>query len=224
MKRLLLTTTAVAAAMSAGAASAADLPAKAPAAAPIYVAPSWEGAWIGGFIGGGRMNSVAHTTSTPDGSAQGVCGLYSSSCAGSDSRFIGGVEAGYDWQRGTFVYGVAADWTWTGFDSKQQKFANTSAFINQQKVDWLASFRGRMGLAVQDTLVYLTGGVALGHIKAQNFFSDQSVFLPYGAVNKTKVGWVVGGGLEHRFNRNWSLKAEALYYDLGHTDSTVTNQ
>src|SRR5262245_26831408 len=158
MKRILLTTTAVAAALSAGAASAADLPRKAPPPAPVYVAPDWTGGWVGGFVGGGRMNSITNIISSTDASMQGTCGNYASSCSGSDTRFVGGVEAGYDWQRGTFVYGVAADWTWTGFKAQQSKFANTSAFVNQQKVDWLASFRGRMGLAVQDTMVYLTAG------------------------------------------------------------------
>ena len=222
MKRLLLTTTAVAAALSAGAASAADLPSKAPAAAPIYVAPSWEGAWIGGHVGGARMNTSANTTGTNNPIP---CGTYSSACAGSDTSFVGGVEAGYDWQRGTAVYGVAADWTWTGLKTQQGRFNNTSAWVNQQKIDWLASFRGRMGLAVQDTLVYITGGLAIGHVKATNTFSDQfgSDFRDYGTITKTKVGWVIGGGVEHRWNRNWSVKAEALYYDLGRTEATATN-
>ncbi|MCC7346545.1 MAG: porin family protein, partial [Variibacter sp.] len=29
------------------------------------------------------------------------------------------------------------------------------------------------------------------------------------------VGWTAGGGVEYMFAPNWSLKAEALYYDLG---------
>jgi outer membrane immunogenic protein len=28
-------------------------------------------------------------------------------------------------------------------------------------------------------------------------------------------GWTAGGGLEWMFMQNWSLKAEALYWDLG---------
>ena len=97
---------------------------------------------------------------------------------------------------------------------------NTSAWVNQHKIDWLASFRGRMGLAVQDTLVYVTGGVAVGHDQDYKPLS-QIKPLPISATTarsaRTKVGWVAGGGVEHRWNRNWSFKAEALYYDLGNT-------
>ena len=32
---------------------------------------------------------------------------------------------------------------------------------------------------------------------------------------QTRVGWVVGGGLEKKFSREWSAKFEYLYMDLG---------
>jgi len=43
-------------------------------------------------------------------------------------------------------------------------------------------------------------------------------FLPVpGAVSSSdmRVGWTAGGGVEWMFAPNWSVKAEALYYDLG---------
>jgi opacity protein-like surface antigen len=30
-----------------------------------------------------------------------------------------------------------------------------------------------------------------------------------------QAGWVVGGGFEHLFTSNWTVRAEALYVDLG---------
>ena len=33
--------------------------------------------------------------------------------------------------------------------------------------------------------------------------------------SNSRVGYTLGGGLEWMFLPNWSLKAEALYYDLG---------
>lgn len=30
------------------------------------------------------------------------------------------------------------------------------------------------------------------------------------------AGWTLGAGLEYALARNWSLKGEYLYYDLGH--------
>ena len=32
---------------------------------------------------------------------------------------------------------------------------------------------------------------------------------------QTLVGWNVGGGLEWMFMPNWSLKAEAIYWNMG---------
>jgi outer membrane immunogenic protein len=216
MKRLLLTTTALVA-LSGGIATAADLPSKAvaPMAPPIPYA-TWTGPYIAGIVGAGRMNETANNA-TAHGSPGSLspCGLYNAACAASATGFVGGVEVGYDWQDRYFVYGVAADWTWTGLKNTQTHASGSSLFTHQAKIDWLASFRGRMGLAVDNTLVYVTGGVALGHLKSNAARVDAGGFQSYGALDKTKVGWVAGGGVEHKLNRNWSIKGEALYYDLG---------
>jgi outer membrane immunogenic protein len=226
MKNLLLTTTAIAA-LSGGAVSAADLPLKAARpAADMYVAPSWTGFYVGAHVGVGRLNAFANAESFGDAGFDSLpcSGNYNSSCASSKTGAVGGVEVGYDWQKGTFVYGVAADWTWTDLKTKTQRSSGGSAYTFNTKIDWLASFRGRMGLAVQDTMVYVTGGLALGGIKSHTFMAGPSDFFTYGKLSSARVGWVIGGGVEHRFARNWSFKAEALYYDLGKATSNITNQ
>jgi outer membrane immunogenic protein len=38
-----------------------------------------------------------------------------------------------------------------------------------------------------------------------------------GSKNATRVGWTAGAGVEYALDRNWSVKAEYLYYDLGRT-------
>jgi outer membrane immunogenic protein len=222
MRKLLLATTALVA-LSGGAATAADMPSKAVAPlAPAIPFVNWTGPYIAGIIGVGRMNETATLSGDPT-VPLGPCGLYNSSCAASATGVVGGVEVGYDWQDRYFVYGVAADWTWTGLKHTQQRVSGVSIFSHQAKIDWLASFRGRMGLAVDSTLVYVTGGLALGKVKSSAFEVDNGGFNSYGALNKTAVGWVAGGGVEHKFNRNWSFKGEALYYDLGRSDATGTD-
>jgi outer membrane immunogenic protein len=221
MRKLLLTTTALVA-ISGGTAFAADLPSK--AVAPVVPAipyANWTGPYIAGIVGVGRMNETAThaTANTP----LGPCGLYNSACAASATGFVGGVEVGYDWQDRYFVYGVAADWTWTGLKRTQTHQSGSSLFTHQAKIDWLASFRGRMGLAVDNTLVYVTGGLALGGLKSNASRTDFGGFQDYGALSSTAVGWVAGGGVEHKLNRNWSIKAEALYYDLGRKTATGTD-
>ncbi|MBI3759452.1 MAG: porin family protein [Deltaproteobacteria bacterium] len=215
MKKYLLATTAIVA--MAGAASAADLPLK---AAPAYVpVANWTGPYIGAHVGVGRMNSSCDQNG---GYNYYSCGTYTGGVTTSDTGIVGGINAGYDWQDRNFVYGVIADWTWTNL--KKTRSSSYSTYQLRTQVDWLASFRGRAGLAVDNTLVYLTGGVALGKVKAGGFGGPTTDFsnVCYGCVDKVKVGWVAGAGVEHKFNKTWSVNFEALYYDLGReTASTV---
>jgi len=71
-----------------------------------------------------------------------------------------------------------------------------------------------MGLAVNDTMVYATGGLAIGGVK--------NTFNPFNFISKseskTKVGWTIGGGVEHMWDRHWTIGLEALYVDLGHSN------
>jgi outer membrane immunogenic protein len=77
-------------------------------------------------------------------------------------------------------------------------------------VDYLASIRARAGYAMDDILVYATGGVAFTEAKIdgeQHGFSDDAKF--------NDVGGVAGGGLEWAASDMLSLRAEGLYYFFG---------
>jgi outer membrane immunogenic protein len=211
-----------------GAAYAADMgvPMKAPPPAPIPYT-NWQGFYIGGLVGVGRLNETAEYKSLGAGKVNfnSTCGGYAAtSCATSATGVIGGVEVGYDWQSRYFVYGVVADWTWTGLNHTRTNACGSSVWTHTGRVDWLASFRGRMGLAVDDTLVYFTGGIALGGLKSSGQYSDFDA-PNRAALDTVKAGWVAGLGVEHKFTPNWSGKAEFLYYDLGRAsvNSSITS-
>ena len=215
----LLTTAAVV--VLSGSAFAADMGLAMKAAPPPAPIPfvGWQGFYIGGHVGVARLNSSC-TGTDADYGYYGSCTQYygQASTVNSQTGAAAGVEVGYDWQSRYFVYGVAADWTWTNLKHTSNKNAAATSVTRsafQSEVNWLASFRGRMGLAVDDTLVYVTGGLALGGIKDANIFCDSAGCGNYGAVDKTAVGWVAGVGVEHKFTPNWSIKGEFLYYDLG---------
>jgi outer membrane immunogenic protein len=38
-----------------------------------------------------------------------------------------------------------------------------------------------------------------------------------GTASQTKIGWTAGAGAEYAFARNWSVKLEYLFVDLGST-------
>ena len=62
-------------------------------------------------------------------------------------------------------------------------------------------------LALDRFLPYLTGGLAVGDIKAN---------VPgIGSQTNTQAGWTVGGGVEMALVGNLSAKVEYLHVDLG---------
>ena len=114
------------------------------------------------------------------------------------------------------------DWSWVG--AKTSQSAKLNANINLSTLfdaNWLATLRGRAGLALDATLFYVTGGVALGHVKDQfdSIFSDANLTATGSfAENKTKVGWTAGVGIEHMFSPHWTACAEFRYVDFGKTN------
>ena len=77
----------------------------------------------------------------------------------------------------------------------------------QTKNNWLGTVRGRVGYAWDRVMPYVTGGLAVGDIEANQ--------LGFAGVHDTNVGWTVGGGVEAALAGNWTAKLEYLHVDLG---------
>lgn len=164
--------------------------------------------------------------------------------------FTGGAQLGYNWQAQNWVYGLEADFN--AFSQKQTvgssvdlpaNTAGTNCFSGvlipcvgnistSIKTDWLVTVRPRVGFAWNETLLYATGGLALTRITLSQSYTDNVNFIafpPGGSVSlsssTTKVGWVVGGGIEQKLSYNWSVKAEYLYvrFDGISANGTLTD-
>jgi outer membrane immunogenic protein len=171
----------------AGMAFAADLPAGNYYTAPATLsAYSWAGPYLGANIGY-EWGKVSNNPTKPTGLA-------------------GGIEAGYNWQLGQFVSGMEADIQVSG---AEDTFAPWQ-FSNP----WFGTLRGRAGVAVGNTLLFGTAGVAYGSLTV-----DTPGNL---SETRTSFGWVAGGGLEVGFTPRWSAKAEWLYLDLSDRSYSVT--
>jgi outer membrane immunogenic protein len=203
-KGFLIATSAGFAAAAAPGAQAADMPIK----APRYIEPaaSWEGWYAGVHAGAAWQQTNASTT----------YGETFNNNTFSKTGFIGGGQLGYNWQHGNFVFGLEGDIS--GFSGKNTGQAGCTTYTGQ--VRWLSTMRGRFGLAVGHTMAYMTAGVAFGGVK--NSFNIRSEEGSSYSSSKTRVGWTVGGGVEHMLSRNWTIGLEGLFVDLG--KSSVTSQ
>jgi len=178
-------------------AHAADLPLKA-AAAPVAVpAASWQGWYAGIHLGAASVGG--DNWGYDDVNQYGSRGTV----------FIGGGQLGYNWQNGNFVYGWEGDISGLT-DSHVNSLDSCCSGQYGNNINWLSTIRGRMGLAVGNTMGYVTAGVAVGGVDNTQHFS----FGDY-SNSKTRWGWAVGGGIEHMWNSKWTIGLEALYVDLG---------
>jgi outer membrane immunogenic protein len=208
---LIATSAGFAAAAAMPGAQAADMPIK----APRYVEPAanWAGWYIGAHAGAAWQKTDVNTNS---GFVECCYSFYPNPNASfSKTGFIGGGQLGYNWQHGNFVFGLEGDIS--GLSSRASSSFATYAVENgtySSKMRWLSTVRGRFGLAVGDTMAYMTAGVAFGGVRNTVDYG----FARYSS-SKTKTGWTVGGGVEHMLNRNWTIGLEGLFVDLG--DTTV---
>jgi outer membrane immunogenic protein len=219
MRRYLLATVS-AVALSTGA-MAADIPARVPVKAPppVVVAPSWAGFYIG-VNAGAAWNRADFTTL--GGSTAFAFPRGTTYWSPNEAGFTGGGQVGYNFQSGSFVYGVEADFNYV--DNKASVTQPSANFIvpsitSTTKLEWMGTVRGRVGVAFAPTLFYITGGWAFAHFK--DTVTAPGVDVPAN-VSKTRSGWTVGGGVEHMFARNWTAKIEALYADVGKWDGLLT--
>jgi outer membrane immunogenic protein len=197
----------------AGNAFAADMPVKAPPPAPAAIF-SWTGFYVGGHGGFGWLRHSQAITGT------GLVTCHSPSplgtCKFDDTGAVAGGQIGYNLQAApNFLIGVEADGSWTGF-KKTQTFG---VHVQNDKIDWLASVRGRAGFVAGETLFYATGGVGFANFDAGWRRSNGAARAQF---DKTITGWVAGGGIERMFSRNWSARAEFLHYGFGTKSLTST--
>lgn len=209
MKQILLASTVIFAATSAFAADAIVYNEP----APVVVADTFS--WTGGYIGvnAGYAGGKAKTDYTVTDYDQFV---YSNTDKQNLNGFIGGIQAGYNWQHNQMVFGLETDIQGT---SMKKNTIVDAGWLNpgdyatlENKINWLGTTRARIGfLPTENLLAYVTAGVAYGGVKSGLSDTTGRDITE----SKTKFGYAVGAGLEYALNNNWTVKGEYLYADLG---------
>lgn len=219
-----------------GGALAADMAMKAPAS--LVSGCAWCGFYVGGNAGyawGRDSQTSVFTAPAPAVDVDVAAVAASGSPRLKANGFTGGLQAGYNWQSGAVLFGVEADFNafnLRGATSGTFPFPSTlpggavgppTAFFttsSSASSDWLFTARNRIGWANDNLLIYGTGGLAVANVKI-----NQSIVILLGstetvAASATQVGWTAGVGAEYMVSRDWSVKGEWLYVDLGKVSAT----
>jgi outer membrane immunogenic protein len=208
MKKTLFVGCTLAALNLASSALAADMPLKAPAykaPPPVYVY-SWTGCYVGGNVGGlwaRKEGFDASPNSTTFGRSSGTIDV---------NGWLGGIQAGCNYQVGGWVFGIQGDYDWTNATGSSANLLVANV-TNSVRIKSLASVTGRVGYAWDRFLGYVKGGGAWERDEYNDFFTTTGA--PFVTGSETRGGWTVGIGGEYAFTDWLSGFAEYDYYNFG---------
>jgi outer membrane immunogenic protein len=139
---------------------------------------------------------------------------------------LAGGQAGYNLQVGRVVFGAEFDLAWTGISeafstSVVEPILGATSLNLTTRTQWLGTAAGRIGFAQDGWLLFGKLGVAVAH---QRHAWDQNApgLLEIRTSGRHHhVGVLVGAGVEYAVTRNWSVKAEYDFIDLGRESITV---
>ena len=144
-----------------------------------------------------------------------------------DTGFVGGIYLGHDWQHERWIYGISGNFDLLHFENQvvevPDPFFGGKTDTYSYDLNWVASLQGRLGYLANDNfLIYGTGGVAVTQVRATSEAPDTfAPFPPFifpggsDRVNATRVGGVIGAGMEYAFNSKWSFRTEYVHYLFG---------
>ncbi|MBP0652167.1 hypothetical protein J8J40_34410, partial [Mycobacterium tuberculosis] len=71
---------------------------------------------------------------------------------------LGGLQVGYNWQYGTWVYGFEADFAWSGADGDRTVTLPAPGPVLgvDMQMNWMSTIRGRIGYAPDRWMLYAT--------------------------------------------------------------------
>ena len=215
----LLGMSAIALALTALPAAAADLrrpmPVKAPPPAPVVAAYNWSGFYIGAHGGG----------------------AWAEKCFGRDDDFLifdngdnchkgdgwlAGGQIGFNWQSGQFVFGVEFSGSFLKVEGEHRRDFFDDVFFwghhHHHEANSLFMLTGRVGLAMDRTLLYVTGGGASIHDHYKvHLFNDFDDF--HFESKHRRWGWTIGAGVEWGFTPNFSVAFQYNYINFGDRDT-----
>lgn len=169
----------------------------------------WSGHYAGAAVG---LQSGLVGTTDVNSIAVGAFVVQDIETSGFASTLI----AGYNFQSGSIVYGIEADYSFGG--PSGSSIVDTIGLDEtlEWETNWSYSIRGRVGLATNDWLIFGTAGVANSNAHFGYLDMDPAGIAIENDSRETRTvkGWVAGLGVERAIGENLVLRGEALYTEL----------
>jgi outer membrane immunogenic protein len=197
---------------------------------PVFKPTPWDGLYFGGSLGYQWTGVAASDTytfaSNPAASASGNF---------TGSGFLGSVQAGYNMQKTSLVYGLEADLGYLNISGSQSRGLNVAKSGDSLNASYSSrssvygDVTARAGVTVGKFLFYAKGGVAAldaefgadyngqGTGVKSNclLFCTKSVASSYGSSgNGILWGWTAGAGGEYSLTSSISAKLEYQHFDF----------
>jgi opacity protein-like surface antigen len=208
----------------AGMAFAADLPVSGPYGSAPYIVRQpveWTGFYFGANAGygSGRYSSDLTFTGLNAGGNTTPFGLGPTELSGTDvidsgkpRGAIAGGQIGFNWQAGMFVFGGEIDGQWSGQENTFTTSCDAGCTATQSiKIRSIWTGRGRVGLAFDWFMPYVTGGAALVDGLNNLTMTVGGTTASFAPLSHSTLGWTAGAGVEVALWRNWSAKLEYLF-------------
>jgi outer membrane immunogenic protein len=220
MKRLLLATTSLLG-LAASPALAADMAVKArpmPCACECY-AKQFDGWYVG--VSGGGAKHIANRTDQDDFLPFGTGTRVLEKWGG----IVGG-QIGVNWAKCNTIWGFEVDGSWAWARNTLRLVPNDAPpgfdFELRTRFDSIFTARVRTGIAADNLLLYITGGLAAARFRTEYFAQIPGVdgFTTSANISEWRWGWVAGFGTEWAWSPNVSIKSEVLYANFADRERT----
>lgn len=224
MRFLSITLAAIALAAATLPVTAADLSVKAPVMPAVSPTYNWTGIYLGinGGWAWGSQDPLNIVTDRFDAFSVNTSGGLFGGTLGAQvqvSHVVVGVETDIDWANITGSGIVAPRFLGTPLGSTVNMSTN---------MDAIGTARVRAGYAMNNVLLYATGGLALAEAKTSlttvSGFACGTGGEPFCSGTGRKVGGAAGGGIEYGFTPNLSAKLEYLYLAVASVEVAHVNE
>lgn len=200
---------------------------------------NWTGFYVGATAGASFPAKSNIPILDPRSALPGTRPIPIASANNIDTAPTGGIEAGYNLEVRSFVFGVEGEVYFKGNKNALNGTYSTGlssiptvSVSGADKSSVYFSIRGRVGYAIDRALLYVTGGALFG----RNSDPTTLVFNPAGGGppcptctftangdTNSSLGMVLGGGAEYALTNNWSAKVEYLRNLYGLKKINYTN-